>query len=361
MIPVEQLNVVSTSVDRDDLRGKASLSLIERAVEKLESVYREEIQVAADLLRKGSSSIAAPKIVDMGSLVRGRPAEPVFLYGYKPRREAVGEGWMEAAAEGRATDHSVAGPEAPLYAQPGAQFARSDEGGEATSDIPIEAQRDALPQPTREYYEVLKAGLWARYAEVPMKVVLFVAATPGSGASTAAASFASLLAEDADTKVLFVDADLRSVERSRFPGTNSTEEDDSSVSLMQLLTGGASSIYPVPGPTNLYVLPSGAKCSMPLSLFQSQAFDEFLRTARERFQYVVVDAPSLQGCPESLVLSRKADGVIFVIESEQTRKRTAIWAKQQIEDSGGKLLGVVLNKRKYRIPSWLYKRISGLC
>jgi protein-tyrosine kinase len=124
-----------------------------------------------------------------------------------------------------------------------------------------------------------------------------------------------------------------------------------------LLAGPRAPVYPVPGPSNLYVLPSGTKCSMPLSLFQSSAFDDFLKSVRQRFQYVVIDAPPLQGFPESLVLSRKADGVILVVESEKTRKRTALWAKQQIEAVGGKLLGVVLNKRKYYIPDWLYRRI----
>ena len=95
---------------------------------------------------------------------------------------------------------------------------------------------------------------------------------------------------------------------------------------------------------------------MPLSIFQSEAFDQFLQKAREFFDYVVIDAPPLAGYPETVLLSRKADGVILVIESEKTRKQSALLAKKQIETAGGKLLGVVLNKRRYRVPSWLYKR-----
>lgn len=96
---------------------------------------------------------------------------------------------------------------------------------------------------------------------------------------------------------------------------------------------------------------------MPLALIQSEAFDRFLATVRERFDHVIVDAPPLQGFPESLVLSRKVDGVVLVVESGKTRKRTALWAKQQVVDAGGTLLGVVLNKRKYYIPNWLYRLI----
>jgi hypothetical protein len=39
-----------------------------------------------------------------------------------------------------------------------------------------------------------------------------------------------------------------------------------------------------------------------------------------------------------------------VIESEKTRKRAALWAKQQIEDAGGNLLGVVLKQAQVSHP-----------
>ena len=53
---------------------------------------------------------------------------------------------------------------------------------------------------------------------------------------------------------------------------------------------------------------------------------------------------------------READAVVLVVESERTRKKTARWARQQLEDAGAKLLGVVLNKRAQHIPAWLYER-----
>jgi Mrp family chromosome partitioning ATPase len=57
------------------------------------------------------------------------------------------------------------------------------------------------------------------------------------------------------------------------------------------------------------------------------------------------------------VLSRKADGVILVVDAGRTKRRAGLWAKQQIDDAGGKILGVVLNKRKFYIPNWLYRYI----
>src|SRR6202521_448277 len=356
-----------------------------------ESAFPEELQVAVDLLRQpDAASIAASMDTIVGARTRERSTEPAFLHDYKPRRESLIEKAMEIAMLKKALHHSHVGPEAlvdtrlqgsvdarpeaetsrdpsaandvPLEAQRDAPMSlpreyyeglKASRDPEAANDMPLEAQRDAPMSLPREYYEGLKADLGAQTA---MKVVLFIAPTSGSGASTAAANFAALLAEDAGTKVLFIDADLRSAARSQSPETNFAWK-NAGVSLAQLLASDRSSVYPVPGPSNLYVLPGGTTCSLPLSLFQSEAFDRLLRTVRERFRYVVVDSPPLQGCPESLVLSRKADGVVLVVESEKTRKRTALWAKQQIENAGGKLLGAVLNKRRSHIPGWLNKRI----
>lgn len=298
---------------------------------------------------------------DTQTAEESRLAEPVMLDDYKPRRESLIEAAMDVAAQARSFGKDEIRLEVPIHARLETRH-KADDG--AVVDIPIEAQRDValgfatlVPQmEAAEHFEALKANLWARYSEAAMKVVLFVGATSGSGASTAAANFAAMLAQDPATRVLLIDANLRTEER-REPVPNDMNDRAAGVNLARLLAGPTAPVYPVPGPSNLYVLPSGTKCSMPLSLFQSAAFDDFLKSVRQRFQYVVVDAPPLQGFPESLVLSRKADGVILVVESEKTRKRTALWAKRQIEAAGGKLLGVVLNKRKYNIPDWLYKRI----
>jgi capsular exopolysaccharide synthesis family protein len=207
-----------------------------------------------------------------------------------------------------------------------------------------------------KHYEGLRTALWLRDLNHALKVVVFVAPAPFSGVSTTASNYAAMIAQEVGVKVLLIDANLRESARHT-PDRPEADRHENGVTLAGLLTKTRCPVFPLPGATNLYVLPSGADCGLPLGLFQSTAFDEFLQTVRERFQYIVVDAPPIQGHPETLMLSRKADGVVLVVESERTRKRTALWAKQQIEEAGGRLLGVVLNKRKRHIPDWLYKRV----
>jgi hypothetical protein len=49
--------------------------------------------------------------------------------------------------------------------------------------------------------------------------------------------------------------------------------------------------------------------------------------------------------------------VLLVLESERTRRQAASWTMRQVEDAGGRLLGAVLNRRRYRVPGWIYRRI----
>ena len=56
-----------------------------------------------------------------------------------------------------------------------------------------------------------------------------------------------------------------------------------------------------------------------------------------------------------IALSRKASGVLLVVEAERTRAPIIEQARKVIETGGGRLLGVILNKRKHHIPGWIYK------
>ncbi len=83
----------------------------------------------------------------------------------------------------------------------------------------------------------------------------------------------------------------------------------------------------------------------------------FWEPLRERFDLIIVDSPPATMFPDGPGIVSMVDGVVLVVEAEKTRWPVALSVKEKIERSGGKILGVVFNKRKYYIPSWLYRRI----
>ena len=98
-------------------------------------------------------------------------------------------------------------------------------------------------------------------------------------------------------------------------------------------------------------------CQKSVGLFESGRFDRFLKKVRESFDYIILDAPPVPRFPECRVLCTKADGVILVLEAGNVRRHVALRAKRTLEEAGARLLGVVLNRRKYYIPEWIYNRL----
>lgn len=78
---------------------------------------------------------------------------------------------------------------------------------------------------------------------------------------------------------------------------------------------------------------------------------------RVAFDNILIDCRSLKVSSEAAVLSSSVDGVAVVVEAGQTRRDEILNAQRTIENAGGKFLGFVLNKRRYPVPEWLYKRL----
>ena len=80
-----------------------------------------------------------------------------------------------------------------------------------------------------------------------------------------------------------------------------------------------------------------------------------LSELRARHDWVLVDCGSLDASMELLRLAPLADGVVLVTESGRTAREQVERAAQLIREARGKLLGFVLNKRRYPVPGWLYR------
>jgi len=78
---------------------------------------------------------------------------------------------------------------------------------------------------------------------------------------------------------------------------------------------------------------------------------------RVAFDNILIDCRSLKVSSEAAVLSSSVDGVAVVVEAGQTRRDEIINAQRTIENAGGKFLGFVLNRRRYPVPEWLYRRL----
>lgn len=207
--------------------------------------------------------------------------------------------------------------------------------------------------PRLERYQDLKTNILNRYPPGSIKTIMIVGTAHGSGASTTAINFATILAKDSGIKVLLIDANMRT------PKLHEVFKIDQAHGLSDLVDGNGRVTSPIKkvGPGNLWVLPCGGKHSDPVALFESDRLDQFLKLARERYDFVILDTPPVHKAAESPVICSKADGVVLVMESRKTRRPIALRAKMKLEKAGGRIIGVVLNRKKYYIPEFIYRRL----
>jgi protein-tyrosine kinase len=107
---------------------------------------------------------------------------------------------------------------------------------------------------------------------------------------------------------------------------------------------------------NLYIMPLGSGLTS-LATVRKEKLAGFLSAMRDRFEYTLLDSSPVGINPETTVLCDLVDAVVMVVRHGSTRREVVRRSKETIQRAGGKILGVVLNKRKFPIPEFLYRRL----
>jgi Mrp family chromosome partitioning ATPase len=122
---------------------------------------------------------------------------------------------------------------------------------------------------------------------------------------------------------------------------------------------GIASIDDVILPTrhkNLSVMTIG---NMDLPPGSDSCVRQIIAELSPNFDYVICDGSSILTSSVALRNIPAFDAVLIVIECEKTRLEVLQLAEEKIQKSGGPTsIGVVFNRRKYYIPSIVYKVIS---
>lgn len=179
-----------------------------------------------------------------------------------------------------------------------------------------------------------------RFVDVdnPPKSLVVTSANQGEGKSTIAANLARVLAKAGQPTVL-VDGDLRRPQIANVLGL------DPSVGLTELLAGHvplevALQETDQPG---LRAIASGRIPPNPSELVGSQRMRRLLEELG-RDAFVVLDAPPLLPVTDGGLLTAQADGAILVIHTGQTRKEQLELCRKILDQVGGRLFGVVMNR-----------------
>jgi len=184
-------------------------------------------------------------------------------------------------------------------------------------------------------------------------VVMFASSVPDEGASLVAREFALTLAAEGDVPTVLVDLNLRepsAAESFRVP----RDPGFSDLILSELPLAQCLRSTETP---RLSVLPAGRPTPSPSRVLSDPRVEQAVAELRRRFGFVVIDMSPIVPFSEGAQLSRMVDGVVLVVRSGRTKRELVQRALELLDDAGARVLGTVLNRRRFYVPRFIYERL----
>jgi polysaccharide biosynthesis transport protein len=203
--------------------------------------------------------------------------------------------------------------------------------------------------PHAEAYRVLRTNLLFGRKDQTMNTMTVVSGGAGEGKSTTIFNLATIFAQNG-AKVLLVDSDLRR------PSLHKLFNVSNSVGLTNYLLkqNTVEEVIQTTKVPGLHFLPSGKLPSSSMGVLNSAQMREFVKQARERYDYVFFDSPPIMGVSDASILASVVDMALLVIQYRKYPQVMTQRAKQMVEKVGGQLMGVVLNNINISQDSYYY-------
>ena len=203
--------------------------------------------------------------------------------------------------------------------------------------------------PVSEAVRLLRTNLTFLCKNSKNQVFLFTSAAPGDGKSWTSANLAIAYAQS-DKKVLIIDADLRKGRLHKIFGKlNKKGLSDyllavSNIDDLKEQTSVLQNVILKTEVPNLHMMTSGTVPPNPSELLSTDRIDDMLEIVKQNYDVIIFDMPPVSIVTDSLVICKKVDYTVLVAAAERTKRDVILNAKKSIEQVGGKIAGVVLNR-----------------
>lgn len=209
--------------------------------------------------------------------------------------------------------------------------------------------------PIAEIFRTLRTNIQFMNSQNSLKTLLITSTMPSEGKTWVASNLAVTFAQ-AGKKVVLIDADMRKgrlhkiFQVSVIPGlsnylsgideTGKVEDDNVFKYIKQTEV------------ENLYLIPAGNIPPNPSELLSSEVTTKMLEKLKDIFDVIILDGTPCLLVTDSIVLSRIVDSTLIVASHKFTKKDNLQKIKKSIENVGGKIAGVVLNKVPVNIQKY---------
>lgn len=198
--------------------------------------------------------------------------------------------------------------------------------------------------PISEMFRTLRTNIQFMNSKKELKTILVTSTMPGEGKTWVSSNLAITFAQSGK-RVCLVDADMRKGRLANLfqldvmPGLSNylsgiDAEEDEDISKY---------IKPTEE-ENLFVITAGNVPPNPAELLQGENTTKMIERLKEIFDVIILDGTPGVLVTDAIILSRIVDTTILVASHGSTKKDNLEKVKRAIENVGGKIAGVVLNK-----------------
>lgn len=220
--------------------------------------------------------------------------------------------------------------------------------------------------PITEMFKTLRTNIQFMNSKKDLKTILVTSTVPGEGKSWVSSNLAVTFAQTGK-KVLLIDADMRKgrlADMFQLP---------SKPGLSNLLSGidekgrseeiNITKIIKETEVENLFLMTTGNMPPNPAELLGTEQTEKTLDQLKQIFDIIILDGTPCLLVTDSVILSRIVDTTIIVTSHKLTKKEDLEKVKRSIENVGGKIAGVILNKVPVKVKqystSYYYGSKSG--
>lgn len=200
--------------------------------------------------------------------------------------------------------------------------------------------------PIAEVFRTLRTNIQFMNSKKSLKTLLFTSTMPGEGKTWISSNLAITFAQ-AGKKVILIDTDMRKGRLHNMFQTDKVPGLSNYLSGIDLLEDNKNDIAKYIRRTeidNLFLIPAGNIPPNPSELLASELTIQMLERLKEVFDIVILDGTPSLLVTDAIILSRLVDTTIIVTSHKFTKKDNLQKVKKSIENVGGNIAGVVINK-----------------
>ncbi|MGH1355071.1 MAG: GumC family protein [Thalassovita sp.] len=212
--------------------------------------------------------------------------------------------------------------------------------------IPIKSRADLIPylvekptSPAAEAVRNLRTSILLSDLDNPPQVIMSTSSIPAEGKTTQAIALAHNLS-GLGKRVLLVEGDIR---RRTFNSYFTKVRD---AGILSVLSGNVPLADAVihDDLLNADVL-MGEKTNVNAAdVFSSETFHHFIETARQSYDFIIIDTPPVLVVPDARVIAQSVDAVVFTVAWDSTTKAQVNEGLEQFDIVNQNVTGLVLSQ-----------------